>query len=149
MGDYVIYEILCYCHLQLAGLVLRMYHLIGPTNSEIGVYFTDYKILIIGDIFNNHFPNIYSMSGEEPNTNILKWIDSLNTILDLDIEILVCAHVKPITVKLEIKERIQKYADALKFLHDQTMRWINRGFYPEEIAQAMKLPKSLSENPGK
>lgn len=41
-------------------------------------------------------------------------------------------------------EFLEKQADMYKYIHDQTIRLANRGFTPDEIAEMIQLPDSLS-----
>ena len=38
-----------------------------------------------------------------------------------------------------------KQRDLYKYLHDQTVRLMNHGYKPDEIAERLALPKSLAE----
>ena len=49
--------------------------------------------------------------------------------------------------KENILEILKNYRDAIKYVHDQTMRKLNLGGNPIDVAQSIKLPKSLRENP--
>ncbi|WP_228704423.1 alkyl sulfatase dimerization domain-containing protein [Marinobacter antarcticus] len=39
-----------------------------------------------------------------------------------------------------------KQRDTYKFIHDQSVRLMNRGFTPNEIAENVKLPAALNED---
>ena len=52
-------------------------------------------------------------------------------------------HNWPVWGKARIAEFITKQRDVYKYTHDQTVRLINAGYTPYEIADKIKLPKSL------
>ena len=52
-------------------------------------------------------------------------------------------HNWPIWGQARIAEFITKHRDAYKYTHDQTVRLINAGLTPREIAEQVKLPPSL------
>jgi len=52
-------------------------------------------------------------------------------------------HNWPVWGKPRIAEFITKQRDVYKYTHDQTVRLINAGYTPYEIADKIKLPKSL------
>ena len=52
-------------------------------------------------------------------------------------------HNWPIWGQTRIAEFITKHRDAYKYTHDQTVRLINAGLTPREIAEQVKLPPSL------
>ena len=80
----------------------------------------------------------------------LRWAEYMQQALDqlADAEIYVGQHNWPIWGKARIAEFITKHRDVYKYTHDQTVRLMNAGLTPREIADTVKLPKSLSENFG-
>jgi alkyl sulfatase BDS1-like metallo-beta-lactamase superfamily hydrolase len=79
-----------------------------------------------------------------------RWASYLQEALDqmADTEIYVGQHNWPIWGKARISEFITKHRDVYKYTHDQTVRLANAGHTPREIADMVKLPKSLSTYPG-
>jgi alkyl sulfatase BDS1-like metallo-beta-lactamase superfamily hydrolase len=57
-------------------------------------------------------------------------------------------HNWPIWGKERIADFITKHRDVYKYTHDQTVRLINAGHTPREIADLVKLPKSLQTHFG-
>lgn len=53
-------------------------------------------------------------------------------------------HNWPIWGKARIAEFITMHRDVYKYTHDQTVRLLNAGLTPREIADKVILPKSLS-----
>ncbi len=80
----------------------------------------------------------------------LRWATYMQEALDqmADSEIYVGQHNWPIWGKARIAEFITKHRDVYKYTHDQTVRLANAGFTPREIADMVKLPKSLASYPG-
>lgn len=62
-------------------------------------------------------------------------------------EYLVPCHSRPITGSNTIDTILTDYRDAIQFVHDQTIRGINRGLTPDELAETVKLPRHLAEKP--
>lgn len=58
------------------------------------------------------------------------------------------SHNWPIWGKARILSFIKAHRDVYKYTHDQTVRLMNKGYTPREIADAVKLPKSLSNHFG-
>jgi alkyl sulfatase BDS1-like metallo-beta-lactamase superfamily hydrolase len=46
-----------------------------------------------------------------------------------------------------VYETLTAYRDAIQFVHDQTIRGINRGLTPDELVEVVKLPPHLAEHP--
>jgi alkyl sulfatase BDS1-like metallo-beta-lactamase superfamily hydrolase len=75
----------------------------------------------------------------------LRWSGYLQEALDRlgDAEVYIGQHNWPIWGRERIVEFISKQRDAYKYLHDQTVRLMNAGLTPAEIAEQVKLPASL------
>ena len=80
----------------------------------------------------------------------LRWATYMQDALEqmADTEIYVGQHNWPVWGKARISEFITKHRDVYKYTHDQTVRLANAGYTPREIADMVKLPKSLSTYPG-
>lgn len=80
----------------------------------------------------------------------LLWSKYLQSALDDlgDTEIYIGQHNQPIWGNQRIREFITVHRDVYKFTHDQTVRLMNQGLTPREIADQIALPASLSQHWG-
>ena len=80
----------------------------------------------------------------------LRWADYMQDALDQlgNSEVYFGQHNWPIWGRERIVEFITKHRDVYKYTHDQTVRLINAGFTPREIADKVKLPPSLENHFG-
>ena len=62
-------------------------------------------------------------------------------------KLLVPQHTRPIEGQEEIYEILTAYRDAIQLVHDQTVRYMNKGLYPDEITRKVVLPPYLAEHP--
>jgi alkyl sulfatase BDS1-like metallo-beta-lactamase superfamily hydrolase len=60
---------------------------------------------------------------------------------------LVPCHTRPIVGAKKIQEILTHYRDAIQYVHDQSIRGINAGLTPDELAEQIKLPPHLAEAP--
>jgi alkyl sulfatase BDS1-like metallo-beta-lactamase superfamily hydrolase len=106
------------------------------------------KILFAADNIYKAFPNIYAIRGT-PTRNALQWINSLDLMRNLRAKYLIPSHTKPIVGENQIYEIITIYRDAIQFVHDQTVRSMNKGLTPDEIIgeKLIQLPDHLREHP--
>jgi hypothetical protein len=44
-------------------------------------------------------------------------------------------------------EALMVYRDGIQFVHDQTIRLMNKGMHPEEIIENMELPSAIASSP--
>lgn len=80
----------------------------------------------------------------------LRWAEYMEQALEqtADAEVYFGQHNWPIWGRENIANFIKQHRDVYKYTHDQTVRLINAGLTPREIAETVKLPKSLSEHFG-
>jgi len=77
----------------------------------------------------------------------LRWSNYMDQALEQtqDADIYIGSHNWPVWGNANIKRFVTMHRDVYKYTHDQTVRLINAGYTPREIADTVKLPKSLSE----
>ncbi|MBU0544058.1 MAG: MBL fold metallo-hydrolase [Proteobacteria bacterium] len=131
---------------SIAGINLELIHAPGETDDQIIVWMPDKKVLIAADNYYKSFPNLYTIRGTS-HRDVLAWVRSLDKMLLLKAEYLVPCHSRPITGLDTIYKILTDYRDAIQFVHDQTIRGINRGLTPDELAETVKLPRHLAEKP--
>ncbi|CAF3665974.1 unnamed protein product [Rotaria socialis] len=135
-------------NLTIAGRNLVLYHAPGETDDQIVVYMPKEKVLFAADNIYKAFPNIYAIRGTSTR-DAIQWVSSLDLMRNLRAEYLVPSHTKPISGAEYIYETITIYRDAIQFVHDQTVRFMNQGFTPDDIIgkKLIQLPKHLKEHP--
>ena len=77
----------------------------------------------------------------------LRWSNYMEQALEQtkDADIYIGSHNWPVWGNANIRKFITMHRDVYKYTHDQTVRLINAGYTPREIADMVKLPKSLSD----
>ena len=130
-------------NITIEGIKFEIYSCPGESDDQICVWLPDYKILLSADNYYEAFPNLYTIRGSETRF-ISHWLKTLEFMISLEPEILVPSHTLPIYGKDVIKTRLTNYRNAIKIVNDQTIRYMNRGLEPNEIAEKIKLPKYLS-----
>jgi len=130
----------------IAGLDLRLIHIPGETDDQIAVWLDDKKVLMCGDDFYRAFPNLYAIRGTAPR-NVMHWVESLDKMRALRPEYVVPSHTRPLQGEEYIGELFRNYRDAIQYVHDQTVRFINKGMKAEDIVPLISLPPKLAENP--
>jgi alkyl sulfatase BDS1-like metallo-beta-lactamase superfamily hydrolase len=78
---------------------------------------------------------------------VIDWVKSLDKMRVLGAEYLVPHHTRPVAGASEIYETLTNYRDAIQFVHDQTIRLMNKGLSPAEIVDRVKLPSHLARQP--
>ncbi len=132
--------------LEIGNRRFELGHVPGETPDHLYVWLPDDGVLIPGDNYYHTFPNLYAIRGTAYR-DVLAWARSVDTLLELDAEVLVPCHTLPVLGRAEIRERLANYRDAILFVHDQTIRWMNRGLVPDEIVERVELPPHLRDLP--
>jgi len=101
-----------------------------------------------GIVLNNFYwpgtPNLYTLRGgvyRDPRI----WRDGLAMIRDLEPEILLNTHARPVIGKEEVMKRLTGYMDQITLTFDQTLRGILGGLGPDEIRHEIYYPPHLKE----
>ena len=132
--------------LNIAGIKIELFHAPGETNDQLFVWLPDHKALLPGDNVYKTFPNLYTIRGTT-HRDVIGWVNSIDHMKTFDAEFLFPSHTKPIIGKKEIKEILTIYRDAIQYIHDQTIRLMNEGLYPDQIAELIKLPEHIAKSP--
>ncbi|MEH7073358.1 alkyl/aryl-sulfatase [Neobacillus drentensis] len=114
--------------------------------AEMHFYIRDYKALFVSENANQLMHQIYTVRGAKTR-DALHWANSLNKTIDLfeteEIDALLMIHAWPVWGKDRALGHLKLQRDLYKYMHDQTVRLANHGYTMEEIAETIKLPKSL------
>ena len=135
-----------YLKINIAGIEIELFHAPGETNDQIFVWLPNHKSLMPGDNIYKTFPNLYTIRGTT-HRDVKGWINSLDHMKTFNSEFLFPSHTKPIIGQEEIQDALNIYRDAIQYIHDQTIRLMNQGLYPDEIAEAIELPKNIADSP--
>jgi alkyl sulfatase BDS1-like metallo-beta-lactamase superfamily hydrolase len=128
--------------MTIGGVRFELLHTPGETPDHITVWLPEFKTAFIGDNYYDSFPNIYTLRGTRPRW-ALDYVESLNTVLALEPELVLPSHGQPIRGKDEIKKRLTRYRDAIKYVHDQTVAGMNAGKDVFTLMGGIALPRDL------
>ena len=131
---------------EVGGIEIELFHAPGETNDQIFAWLPGKKALFPGDNFYKTFPNLYTIRGT-PYRDLAGWVNSIDMMRYLEPEFLVPSHTRPLEGKEKINNLLTTYRDAIQFVHDQTVRLMNLGYGPDEIAEQLVLPKHLADSP--
>lgn len=133
--------------MKLAGFRFVFFSTGGESASHIGVYLPDQRILFTGDeIQGPTFPQLHSLRGTRPR-DIERWVAAMDRMRAYDADFLVPSHGQIVEGKEKVRKTLTYYRDAMQYVHDQSVRLINNGFTPDEIAEVIKLPDSVVVEP--
>ena len=131
--------------MKIAGINIELYHAPGETNDQIFIWLPDHNSLMPGDNIYKTFPNLYTIRGTT-HRDVIGWVNSLDHMRSFNPEFLFPSHTKPLSGD-EVMPALTIYRDAIQFVHDQTIRLMNEGYYPDQIVEMIDLPKEIKESP--
>ena len=131
---------------EVGGVKVELFHAPGETNDQLFVWLPDKKALFPGDNFYKTFPNLYTIRGT-PYRDLAGWVNSIDMMRYLQPEFLIPSHTRPLAGKDNINKILTTYRDGIQFVHDQTVRLMNLGLGPDDIAEILVLPKHLRDSP--
>jgi alkyl sulfatase BDS1-like metallo-beta-lactamase superfamily hydrolase len=130
----------------IAGINIRLFHAPGETPDQLMVWLPEQKILLCGDNLYKTFPNLYTIRGT-PYRDINLWKNSIDKMRYLHPAIIIPSHTEPIHGADDIQKILTDYRDAIQYVHDQTVRGMNLGMMPDELAEKIILPEHLQQSP--
>jgi alkyl sulfatase BDS1-like metallo-beta-lactamase superfamily hydrolase len=131
---------------KISGVDIELIHAPGETSDQIFVWLPAQRALICADNLYRAFPNLYTIRGT-PYRDVAEWMRSLDIIREIAPDVLIPCHSRPVAGKAEILSITTAYRDAIQFVHDQTIRNLNKGLGPEEAAEVVRLPPHLAQHP--
>jgi len=127
---------------ELGGVRFDLLHTPGETPDHLTVWIPEFKAAFIGDNFYESFPNLYTLRGTEPR-KALDYVESLNTVLALEPELVLPSHGPVIRGHDEIRRQLTRYRDAILYVHDATVKGMNDGKSVLTLMQEIKLAPAL------
>jgi len=113
--------------------------------AEMHFFIPRYKVLNLAENCTHNFHNLLPFRGADVR-DALAWSKYLNEALRMwagKAEAMCGQHHWPVWGKERIDTMIRQQRDLYKFAHDQTIRLMNHGLTAAEIAETIRLPKSL------
>jgi len=128
--------------MEIGGVTFELLHTPGETPDHLTVWIPQFKAAFIGDNYYDSFPNIYTLRGTRPRW-ALDYIQSLDKVLALEPDLVLPSHGQPIRGRDEIRKRLSRYRDAIRYVHDQTVAGMNAGKDVFTLMGEIKLPPDL------
>ncbi|MCP9620428.1 MBL fold metallo-hydrolase [Nocardia otitidiscaviarum] len=113
--------------------------------SEMLVYFPDFKALCAAEDATHTFHNLLTLRGavvRDPHG----WANYITETIDLfgdEVEVVFASHHWPIWDNERVRAFLSTQRDLYAYVHDQTLRLMNKGLTGPEIAEEIQLPPSL------
>ena len=112
--------------------------------AELAFYLPDFKAYCGAEILTQSMHNLYTLRGAKVR-DALRWSGYIDDALQRfgGAEVFFASHHWPVWGNTQIVDFMKKHRDSYRYIHDQTVRLLNAGMKPHEIAETLKLPKTL------
>jgi linear primary-alkylsulfatase len=128
--------------------VRMVFHLTPGTEApaEMNFHFPDHRVLCIAENATQTMHNVLTLRGalvRDPQI----WAHYLDEAIELfgaDTDALFAGHHWPLWGNERIVDYLSKQRDLYAYIHDQTLRMLNRGLTSREIAEELELPPELA-----
>ena len=133
--------------LEIDG-VKAVFQLTPGTESpaEMNTYFPEMKALWMAENCTGTMHNLYTLRGAQVRdaNDWARYITEAQTLF-ADAEVVFQSHNWPHWGRDVVSEYLTNTAAVYKFMHDQTLLYINEGYTADEIAQMIELPEALEK----
>ena len=114
--------------------------------AEMNTYFPEKKALWMAENCTGTMHNLYTLRGAEVRdaNDWARYITEAQTLF-ADAEVVFQSHNWPHWGRDVVNEYLTNTAAVYKFMHDQTLLYINEGYTADEIAEMIHLPEALEK----
>lgn len=128
----------------IAGVDIEFHIGPGETDDAMFIWLPKEQVLFAGDNFYSSFPNLYAIRGTAYR-DVLSWSESVAKMAELKPHVLVPGHTMPIRGEEAATTALKDYSEAIRSVYDQTVRGINAGKSPDQLAHEVELPEHLKD----
>ena len=133
--------------LTIAGVRLRLEHIADGQHGQVVVWLPETEILLSGGFLQGeNFPSLKSHAGSgyrEP----LGWVKGIDELRSRKARYLLPSHGRPVGGPSNVAAVLTAYRDAIQYVHDQTIRYMNQGYAPDQLVERVVLPPHLALHP--
>lgn len=114
--------------------------------AEFTFYLPQFKAFSGAEIVSRNMHNLYTLRGAKVR-DALKWSNYIEEarVLFSEADVYFGTHHWPMWGQDNVQTFLTQQRDMYKYLHDQTVRYMNQGMTPADIAESVQMPESLSQ----
>ncbi|WP_241762569.1 alkyl sulfatase dimerization domain-containing protein [Vibrio splendidus] len=132
--------------MKVDGLTLEFLHTPGEAPDGVALYVHETGDMVGGDTIQGEtIPNLYTIRGTEYRDG-LEWADSIDRMRRYQPKTLSLHHGRSAVSQERVEDVMKAYADSLRYMQDQTVRHINKGYTMHELSDSIRLPEELKDH---
>ena len=129
----------------IAGVRMVFIHVPSEAPDEVAIWLPDEQILLSGEAIQGPtLPNVHTLRGTRFRDPVI-WVKSLDKLRSLNASAMVPSHGQPVMGAAKVEEVIRMTRDGIAWIHDQTVRYMNKGHTPDELVELVAFPPHLAE----
>lgn len=115
--------------------------------SEMMMWFPQFKVFDGSELFNATMHNLYTLRGAKARSAVNWWkaLDKVLVKYGDQAEIALSQHLWPVWDNARVKDYIASQRDMYKYINDQSLNLINKGYNMDEVAEKLTLPDSIGK----
>jgi alkyl sulfatase BDS1-like metallo-beta-lactamase superfamily hydrolase len=116
--------------------------------AEMLIYFPQHKALCAAEDVTHTLHNLYTLRGAQVRDAVSWWKD-LNYTNEKFVpktDVIFASHHWPTWGNQEVRNLVESERDAYKFLNDQALNFMNKGYMMTELPDKIRLPDKLAQN---
>jgi alkyl sulfatase BDS1-like metallo-beta-lactamase superfamily hydrolase len=124
---------------------MQFIHVPSEAPDEIAIFLPRDNILLSAETIQGPtLPNIHTLRGTKFRDPVA-WVRSIDRLRAFKAANMVPSHGQPVIGAEKVEEVLRMTRDGIQFVHDQTIRHMNKGLTPDELAVAIKFPPHLRD----
>ena len=129
----------------LAGVRFEFRYAPSEADDEIVMWLPDLGVLLSAEVIQGEcLANVHTLRGTRYRDPV-RWYQTIDMMRGFNAAHMVPAHGRPVSGAEHVADVLCVYRDAIQFIHDQTIRHMNFGMSPDELAEAIPaLPPHLA-----
>jgi glyoxylase-like metal-dependent hydrolase (beta-lactamase superfamily II) len=123
----------------------------GETLDGLAVWLAEERTAWTGNLTGALYgalPHLSTIRGDRPRS-AMRFVESVQRVLDLEPELLLTGHDEPIRGAERIQRELGKVVAAVRFIHDETIDGMNAGLGLSELMAGIVLPVELRPDTGR
>ena len=115
--------------------------------AELAFYLPDAQAYCGAELVAQTLHNLYTLRGAKVR-DALRWAGAIDEAAQRfgDAKVMFASHHWPVWGQARVAEFLTRQRDAYRYIHDQSVRLMNAGKTPDQIAETLTLPSSLASD---
>ncbi|MFT4079298.1 alkyl sulfatase dimerization domain-containing protein [Rhodomicrobium sp.] len=134
----------------ISGVNFEIFPAYGDAgDDEVDVWLPDFKHVHGSETVQGEtFPNLYTLRGTSYR-DVEEWMQGVDALLQYakNADTYSGSHMRAWKGNDFIVDRIRNYRDAIQYVHDQSIYWMNLGYKRDQLAEKVILPEPFASDP--